>query len=90
MQPNGATSTNRLRNSETSPVDAVGFEAGDAVTSRGTVTKLRQTPAQEYESPEGIPGALLLPSSEKGEHRGFCLYTQQGVRIVCGEDRKDE
>ena len=27
---------------------------------------------------------------EKGEHRGFCLYTQQGVRIICGEDRKND
>jgi hypothetical protein len=31
----------------------------------------------------------LLLSSEKGEHRSFCLYERQGVRIVC-EDRKDD
>jgi hypothetical protein len=37
------------------------------------------------------PKAITSPdASEKGEHRGFCLYTQQGVRIICGDDRKNE
>ena len=40
------------------------------------------------EGPQAPPGSLLL-SSETGERGGFCLYTRQGVRIVC-EDRKDD
>jgi hypothetical protein len=38
--------------------------------------------------------ACLLPICPyiryKGEYPGFCLYMRQRVRIVCGEDRKDE
>jgi hypothetical protein len=33
---------------------------------------------------------LCLTCVREGEHRGLCLYTQQGVRIICGEDRKNE
>ncbi len=41
------------------------------------------------ERPEDFPWGSLRLSSEKGEHRGFCLYERQGVRIVC-EDRKGD
>jgi hypothetical protein len=41
------------------------------------------------ERPDDFPRGSLRLSSEKGEHRGFCLYERQGVRIVC-EDRKDD
>ena len=38
--------------------------------------------------------ACLLPICRwigyKGRHTGICLYMRQRVRIVCGEDRKDE
>jgi len=41
------------------------------------------------EGPQDSPQGSLLLSSETGERGGFCLYTRQGVRIVC-EARKDE
>jgi hypothetical protein len=38
--------------------------------------------------------ACLLPICRwigyKGQYAGICLYVRQRVRIICGEDRKDE
>ena len=47
-----------------------------------------------WEVDSGYLGGVASPNMRthrvESDYPGVCLYMRQGVRIVCGEDRKDE